>query len=62
MTTVMPEGENIRKAIKWMSANLEENKKQSIRQLIEQAGVKFDLSPKETEFLFGFFHNHKAEK
>jgi hypothetical protein len=58
MTTVMPKGENVQKAIKWISANFEENKKLSIRQLIEKAVLKFDLSPKDTEFLFGFFHNH----
>ena len=58
MPTVMPESENVQKAIKWVSANLEESKKLSIQQLIEKAVFKFDLSPKDTEFLFGFFHNH----
>ena len=62
MPTIMPEGENIRRAIKWISANFEENEKQSIRQLVEKAVLKFDLSPKDTEFLSGFFRNHKAEK
>lgn len=62
MTTVMPEKENVQKAIKWISVNLEESKSQSIKQLIEKAVFKFDLSPKDTEFLFGFFRNHKPEK
>lgn len=62
MPTVMPERENVQKAIKWISATFEENKKQSIRQLIEKAVLKFDLSPKDTEFLFGFFHNHEERK
>jgi hypothetical protein len=61
MTTVMPEGENLQKAIKWISANFEENKQQSVPQLIDKAVFKFDLSPKDTEFLFGFFRNHKAQ-
>lgn len=62
MPTVMPEGEDIQKAIKWISANFEENNKLSITQLIEKAVFKFDLSPKDAEFLFGFFHKHKEGK
>ena len=61
MTTEIPEGENLQKAIKWISANFEENKKQSAQQLIEKAVFKFDLSPKDTEFLFGFFRDHKTQ-
>ena len=56
MTTAMPEGENVKKAVKWISANIEENKTQSMQQLIEKSVFKFDLSPNETEFLFGLFH------
>jgi hypothetical protein len=62
MTTVMPEGENIQKAIKWVSANLEDNSKEPIGKLVEKAVFKFDLSPKDTEFLSGFFRNHQAAK
>jgi hypothetical protein len=62
MATVMPEGENIQKAIKWISANFEDDPKQAIKTLIEKAVFKFDLSPKETEFLSGFFRNHQAGK
>jgi hypothetical protein len=57
--TVIPEGENIQKAIKWISVNFEENQNQAISTLIDKAVFKFDLSPKDTEFLFGFFRNHK---
>jgi hypothetical protein len=62
MTTVMPENESVQKAIKWISTNLEENKKDSIPHIIEKAVFKFDLSPKDTDFLLGFFRNRKAEK
>jgi len=62
MPTVMPEGENIRRAIKWISANIEENDNQPIRQLVEKAVFKFDLSPKEADFLSGFFRNRKVEE
>jgi hypothetical protein len=59
MSTVMPEGKNVQNAIKWISANLEDNENQPIKQLVEKAVFKFDLSPKDTEFLFGFFRDRK---
>jgi hypothetical protein len=55
MATIMPEGENIQKAIKWVSVNIEENPDQPIPKLVEKAVFKFDLSPVDTEFLIGFF-------
>ncbi|HBL53503.1 MAG TPA: hypothetical protein DDZ34_05615 [Syntrophaceae bacterium] len=59
MATIMPESENIQKAIKWISASLEDGTNQPKHMLIEKAVFKFDLSPKDTEFLMGFFSNHK---
>jgi hypothetical protein len=55
MATVMPEAEHVQKAIKWISTNLEENGQQPLQSLIEKAVFKFDLSPKDTEFLMNFF-------
>jgi hypothetical protein len=61
MATIMPESEHVQKAIKWVSANLEE-KNQTLPKLIEQAVFKFDLSPKDTEFLTNFFREAQAGK
>ena len=54
---MMPESEDVRKAIKWIS-----DKKQyepedcgPIFDMIEKASKMFDLSPKDEEFLFRFF-------
>lgn len=55
MATVMPEGENIRNAIKWISAQREENQSEPLMKLIEKAALQFDLSPLDTEFLMNFF-------
>lgn len=55
MSTIMPEGEEIRSAIKWVSMNLEDNPNQPIAKLIEKAVFKFDLSPMDNEFLLNFF-------
>lgn len=62
MSTIASDKDNVQKAIKWISASFEENQKQTVSQLIEKAVFKFDLSPKDTEFLFGFFRNHKTEQ
>ncbi len=55
MATVMPESEHVQKAIRWISTNLEDNENQPLQPLIEKAVFKFDLSPKDTEFLMNFF-------
>lgn len=61
MTTIMPESENVQKAIKWVSANLEENN-QPLQKLVEKAVFKFDLSPKDTDFLTKFFRESNSVK
>ncbi|HON59005.1 MAG TPA: hypothetical protein PLT45_05660 [Smithella sp.] len=62
MTTIMPESEHVQKAIKWISSNLEENQNQSLQKLIDQAVFKFDLSPKDTDFINNFFHESRQKK
>jgi hypothetical protein len=56
MTTVMPEGEAIRKAVKWISSELEEDPSRSVPKLVNEAVLRFDLSPKDAEFLTAFYH------
>ncbi len=55
MTFPMPEGESIRKAVRWISEKREERPRPSLVTLIEQAGQTFNLSPKECHWLFDFF-------
>ena len=57
MATIMPESEHVQKAIKWVSTNLEENDSLSLKKLIQEAILKFDLSPKDSDFLMNFFAN-----
>jgi hypothetical protein len=56
MTTIIPEGEAIRKAIKWISGELQGDSNKSIQILVNDAVSRFDLSPKEAEFLTEFYH------
>ena len=62
MATVMPEGEDLRKAIKWISLGREENPDKPLIKLIDEAVFKFDLSPVDAEFLIGFFKKKKEEE
>jgi len=62
MATIMPDGEEIKQAIKWISAQLEEKNNEPLAMLIEDAVFKFDLSPKEADFLARFFGKRNAEK
>ena len=62
MANIMPEAEHVQKAIKWISANLEENGNQPLPSLIDKAVFKFDLSPKDTEFLMNFFRERNSTK
>jgi len=60
MPTIMPEGENIRKAIKWISAERQESNR-PFSVLIEEAALRFNLSPKEEEYL-RIFYEQEGEK
>ncbi len=60
MATVVPKGEKIRKALKWISDNRLYDEKKSISLLIQEAGLKFNLSPKEEAFLENFYKENKA--
>ena len=55
MSNMMPTGEDMRRAVKWISENLAAGPEQSRIKLIEQAVFKFDLSPIDAEFLTNFF-------
>lgn len=57
MSTIMPDSDHVQKAIKWVSMNLEETNPQPIKKLIQDAILKFDLSPNDSEFLMNFFAN-----
>jgi hypothetical protein len=59
MPTVQPESENIRKATRWLIEERKFTPGKTLSQLIDEACVKFDLSPLEAEFLQRFV---KAEK
>jgi hypothetical protein len=60
MADIIPEGEDLRKAVKWVSGNLTTSPDQPLQPLVKEAIFKFDLSPKDGEFLIDFFNQRKG--
>ncbi|MEJ5358650.1 MAG: hypothetical protein WHT06_08245 [Desulfobacterales bacterium] len=60
MAPILPQGENIRRAVKWISEERQGDPARSIAKLIEEASVRFNLSPADGEFLHKFFQEQKA--
>ncbi len=61
MTTPQPQGENLRKAVRWISEKRTENPDQDPGGLAESAAVQFDLSPEDSQFLLRFVKEPKQE-
>jgi len=52
---LLPHGEMLRQAIRWISARREEDPKIPSVKLIQEAALRFDLSPPEEQFLIANF-------
>ena len=60
MPTIMPEGGAVRKAVQWVCKMREEGAKAPLASLIEQASIRFNLSPKDCDFLNRFFREQQT--
>jgi hypothetical protein len=61
MHDTLPEGEELRRAVRWVSEGLQDSTGQPVQPLVKEAIFKFDLSPKDAEFLVDFFRRRKEE-
>lgn len=57
MSAIEPPGEHLRKAVGWISAERREGGGKTIDALIEEACLRFNLSPKDEAFLVSFFRD-----
>lgn len=48
---VQPKGDNVRNAVKWISAERQDNPDARLQKLIDQASTRFNLNPMETASL-----------
>ena len=55
MNTIMPEGDGIKKAIQWIDQAKADNPEKKLIRFIDEAGMKYNLSPKDSDFLFRFY-------
>jgi len=55
VATIQPKGEKLRQAVRWISEEQQEGKGKGIQKLIREAGLRFNLSPKEEEYLISFY-------
>ena len=59
MTTIMPQGELLRRAVKWIDGQRELTG-EPVPALINKAAMNFNMGPKDAEFLVGFFKEREA--
>ncbi|MEW6003367.1 MAG: hypothetical protein AB1638_12090 [Nitrospirota bacterium] len=59
--SILPEGEQLRKAIRWISDERSSNPEANLSKLIGEACIKFDLSPKDANFLVNFFAEKESK-
>ncbi len=57
MSKEFTQSDAVKKAVKWISTQIEESGNLKISRLVEQASFRFNLSPKDTEFLIHFYQN-----
>ncbi len=57
--SVQPKGEKIKNAIKWISEEKKADPELNPINLADKAAIRFDLSPKDTDFLYRFVKEGK---
>lgn len=61
MTTIMPQSELTRKAIAWIDEIQQSEPKQLLATTLEEAAMRFNLGPKDVEFLNRFYKDNQGE-
>lgn len=62
MSDLEARGEPLRKAVRWISDKRTEKPEKPLLALVDQATLRFDLSPKDAEFLIDFFKRARARE
>lgn len=56
--SIQPTGEDLRKAVKWVSDERKYNPGKELKAVLQEACMKFDLSPKDADFLLSKLLEH----
>jgi hypothetical protein len=57
----MPKGENLRRAVRWISEMRKEEEDRPLVDLIQRAALTYNLSPKDEEYLRAFYKEKNGE-
>lgn len=57
---IQPQGDDLRKAIRWIAEQAGEEANEDRKDLAARASIKFNLSPKDSEFLLRFTAEKKG--
>jgi hypothetical protein len=60
--SILPKGEQLRRAIRWISDERLNDPGANVSKLIGDACLKFNLPPKDADFLVNFFTLKDSEK
>lgn len=60
MTTIVPQNEMTRKAIFWISEMQDCGRGENLLSLLEEAAIRFNLSPIDVEFLQRFYKEQQG--
>jgi hypothetical protein len=55
MPTIIPQSESLKRAVKWLSDHFKNGENQNRVKLLNEAILKYDLSPKDADFLFHIY-------
>ena len=61
MSTILPQGEKLKQAVQWISEKRKEKPDINLIKLVDDASFRFDLSPKDSEFLLRFVKNDNGQ-
>ena len=58
MSTIKPQGEQLKKAVEYISEMRKKDPDVDLTRLVDDAALKYDLSPKDSEFLIRFVNEN----
>jgi hypothetical protein len=62
MSEITPTGEALRRAVRFVSDQLREDADKPLLSLVDEASRRFDLTPKESEYLIHFYREALRNK
>ncbi len=57
MSSILPRGESLRRAVRFVSERLQEEDPPTLAALVNEATLRFDLKPNEGEYLNQFYRD-----